>query len=288
MKARTLLVILLSLVCGLSAAAGVRIMRGSTTVDATSIDTNPVLVASVNIARGVTVTEQHVTVRQWPADMVPPGACTTIEDVKERAALSLIVQGEPLLDAKLASQDSGRGMAPLIPAGMRAFTIHTPTRASGVAGFVLPGNKVDILLTMSRSRGDGTGGGSTTTLLQNVEILAVDQQLNAPAENKVDANRLRSVTVLVTPSQAAKLSLAQTKGTLHLSLRNDGDQAPAQTRPVTLNEIRFSEEHGHHTPGSTCAVAGDESQSTAPAKRLQIRTLRGRVDGVVTVQESTL
>ena len=65
-----------------------------------------------------------------------------------------------------------------------------------------------------------TGGGSTTTLLQNVEILAVDQKVDGPADNKVDSTNLRSVTLLVTPDQAAKLSLGQSKGTLHLTLRN--------------------------------------------------------------------
>src|SRR5262249_56623723 len=117
-------------------------------------------------------------------------------------------------------------------------TISTTTLASGVAGFILPGSKVDVLLTVTRTgTSDPTGGGQTSTLLQDVEILAVDQLVKAPADNRVDPKELRSVTLLVTPQQAAKLDLGQNKGILHLSLRNPEDHAPAVTRPATLADL---------------------------------------------------
>ena len=68
--------------------------------------------------------------------------------------------------------------------GMRAFTIHTPSMSSGMAGFAMPGDHVDVLLTMSGDDKDGTGGGSTMTLLENIEVMAVDQTTDAPAANK--------------------------------------------------------------------------------------------------------
>lgn len=128
-------------------------------------------------------------------------------------------------------------MAALVPSGMRAFTIHTPSVASGVAGFIMPGNKVDVLLTM-----EGRRGGTTITLLQNLEILAVDQRIDAPSDYRVDPNQLRSVTLLVTPDQAAKLGLAQNKGALHLSLRNLKDDQPADTSPARQAELEGSRE----------------------------------------------
>ena len=125
---------------------------------------------------------------------------------------------------------------------MRAFTISTNV-ASGVAGFILPGNKVDVLMTLTAGGAkDVTGGGSTTTLLQNVEILAVDQKVEAPADNKVDSTNLRSVTLLVTPTSAAKLSLGQSKGTLHLTLRNPEDNLAAKVRPTTVNDLESQSE----------------------------------------------
>jgi pilus assembly protein CpaB len=125
---------------------------------------------------------------------------------------------------------------------MRAFTIHTPSVASGVAGFVMPGDHVDVLLTMNGEHNDGTGGGSTITLLQNIEVMAVDQRIEAPAENKVDTNLLRSVTLLVTPDQSLKLDLGQNRGMLHLSLRNPEDLEDAKTRMATLTELRYRQE----------------------------------------------
>ena len=110
--------------------------------------------------------------------------------------------------------------------------------AANVAGFILPGNRVDVLLNLrSNGRDDPTGGGSTTTLLQAVEILAVDQRLDIPTENKVDPKDLRSITLLVTPEQANLLALGHSAGTLSVSLRHSGDLANANTVPVTLHDF---------------------------------------------------
>jgi pilus assembly protein CpaB len=132
---------------------------------------------------------------------------------------------ERKLDQLLLQQIRGRA-TPLVPAGMRAFTISTPAAASGVAGLILPGNKVDVLQTSQ-----GKSGLLTTTLMEDVKILAVDPRIGAPAEDRVDPNRLTSVTLLVTPDQATKLAQAQSTGTLHLSLRGPEANQPADSRP---------------------------------------------------------
>ena len=84
----------------------------------------------------------------------------------------------------METEGKGVGLAPLVKPGMRAFTILTPTIAPGVVGFILPGNRVDVLLTMTESsQNANSGGGYTTTLLQNVEVIAVDQQMKVPEEH---------------------------------------------------------------------------------------------------------
>ena len=306
MGVRTILVIGLAAICGLSAVVAVNRLRGASPNVAS--DTVPVVVAAMNIPRGTTVSEDLVQLRQWPKDLVPPGAITSMEDAVARAALNALIKHEPLLDGKLAAKDAGVGMAALVPTGMRAYTIHTPTVASGVAGFILPGNKVDVLLTVTErlwtgTIGDATGGGSTTTLLQHVEILAVDQRLDAPPENMIDTAQLRSVTLLVSPDHAAKLSLAQTKGKLHLSLRNDEDTLPVNTQPVTLKSLRFQQEEttgqgqvleslmnvlgrvfslgGQDPVASTSETPEEETVAVPRAARLRIRTLRGTASGGV-------
>src|SRR5262249_15547931 len=161
------------------------------------------------------VTKEHLKIREVPKDHVHVRAVTKIDDAVNRAAMTPLIKDEALLEDKLAPKGSRGSMAWVTKSGMRAFTIHTPSLASGVAGFVMPGDRVDVLLTMTGETNDGRGGGSTSTLLQNIEVMAVDQTIEAPAENKLDVNKLRSVTLHVTPDQALKLELGQNRGTLH-------------------------------------------------------------------------
>jgi pilus assembly protein CpaB len=179
----------------------------------------------------------------------------------------------------------------MIPSGMRAFTILSPHVASGVAGFILPGNRVDVLLTVAMGGGnDLSGGGTTMTLVQNLEILAVDQRLDAPSENKVDPN-LHSVTLLVTPDQASRLDLGQNKGMLHLSLRNPEDVVETDSRPATLADL-FRVDKPEEEPVKVEVPVKVEEPSqvvmvAAPKEpaRLEIRTLRGTQSDVIQLRQ---
>ena len=296
MTLRTLLLVLLALVSGGSAAVGIKRLRNQ--VAPPTPDMVPIVVAASAIPRGAIVSADSVTLREYPKDLVPASAITRIDEALDRFVFIPLAKDDPVLDVKLLAKGAGRGLAPLIPKGMRAFTIHTPSLASGVAGFILPGNKVDVLLTISNTTSnDDTGGGSTTTLLQNVEILAVDQRVEAPADNKVDTKELRSVTLLVTPDQAAKLDLGQNKGTLHLSLRHPDDNLAAETRPATLADLRFHPEKpwDQRVQGLLAALVQSVAQmqktevrrpvSTEEAPLLtQVRTLRGTQEGLVVLQ----
>lgn len=174
----------------------------------------------------------------------------------------------------------------MIPPGMRAFTIKT-TDTAGVAGFVLPDSRVDVLLNMPDrlSSNQRHGGGITITLLQNVAVLAVAQQLEAPSENRVDLDELKNVTLLVTPLQAAKLNVAISRGTLHLSLRNPQDSvelAPPQATLAELVSLPTS------TPTSSLAESPSSELSAAVSQPTeetlaQIWTLRGTNRGRVRV-----
>jgi len=233
MSPRSGLIMIWALAFGGSAAVGVnKYLTSKPGVVYRGVETVPVVVAAVDIPRGASITAGLVKTRDYPKEILPSGTLAKVDDALDRSVFFPLVKGEPVLDGKLAPKGAKRGMAALVPNGMRAFTINTPSVASGVAGFVLPGNKVDVLLTM-----EGKHGSITTTLLQNLEILAVDQRTDAPIDNRVDPNQLRSVTLLVTPDQAAKLGLAQNKGALHLSLRNHGDDQLAITSPARLAEL---------------------------------------------------
>jgi pilus assembly protein CpaB len=292
-RPQSIIATVLALVFGGSAAVGVRQYLGA----GVRADTVPVVVAKIDIPRGMLISGDLIKTRDYPKDLVPAGAVLKTEDAVDRSAFASMVKDEPMLDSKLSPKGQ-RGLATLVSGGMRAFTITTNV-ASGVAGFILPGNKVDVLLTIQTGgSSDFTGGGSTTTLLQNVEILAVDQRVEAPAENKVSANELRSVTLLVTPSQAAKLSLGQSRGTLHLTLRNPEDASPAKVRPTTMFDIQFLGE-APSRPWDERAKDLLKAWGEALAKRpptppappaakaepskISIRTIRGSSEGMVTL-----
>ncbi len=283
MSIRSVLVVLLALVFGACAAVGVSMLRNPPPPEpapAPVVETVPVVVALVDIPRFTTLAPDMLKTREFPKDTVPAGAANRVEDVTDRVALSGLVKDEPIIEGKLALRGTGHGMAPGLPIGMRAFTILVPTQSSGVAGFILPGNKVDVLLTTSGNGGPGdpTGGATTRTLLQSIEILAVDQQVDAPSGNKVDVNVMRSVTLLVTPDEAQMLDLAQNKGILHLSLKNPEDTKDVRRKPVTMADIGLAPELPKGKEPEAAPVL--TAEPPPPAK---IRTLRGNVSGQILI-----
>lgn len=292
MRSRSWLVGGLALMFGGSAAVGVHAVRAKPGEQKT--DTVDVVVAAADVLRGTTVDANMLKTAKWPKDMVPPGAVTSVADAVARTALFPLTKDELLLNTKLAGLNAGRGMASLIPKGMRAIAIQTLNVSSGVAGFILPGNRVDVLLTVSVAGTDDlAGGGTTTTLLQNVEILAIDSRIDAPADNRVDPKELRSVTLAVSPDDAAKLNLGQNKGTLHLSLRNPEDDLTAETHPATLAELRYTQKPANpesdSVPAPIAAAPAVELKpvvaiaAVAPPAPTRIRTMRGRHNGEVRV-----
>src|SRR5262245_1498547 len=167
MSIRTVLVVLLALVFGLSAVWVGNNLRPAAAA-APQTEMVPVVVAAEDIARGTTVASGRVKVVDWPKDRLPAGVLNKAEDACDRVAMSAFVKDEPILDSKLAPHGSARGMAALVPKGMRAVTIQTPNLSSGGGGFILPGNKVDVLLTVTAPNDDQASGPRTTVLLQNV------------------------------------------------------------------------------------------------------------------------
>lgn len=241
MSMRAILTLFCATVFGASAAVGVSTLSDRTVVKTVDPETTSVVVATSDIPRGVQVTPEMLALKEWPTAMVPANALTSLEDSLERSSLVPILAGEPISSVKLAEKGARGGLASLVPSGMRAYTIHTARFAANVAGFILPGDHVDVLFTLRGNQNDGTGGASTTTLLQNIEVLAVHELLDAPKENKIDPSKMQSVTLKVTPDQAAELDLGQSQGQLTLSLRNPQDKVDANTAIATLNGLRFQQ-----------------------------------------------
>jgi len=284
MSIRTVVIGFLALIAGTAAAlAANQLIHSWPANKSAAPETANVVVAKNELHRGRTVMEEDLAVKRWPAELVPPGAIDDVSEAAGRVVLTTHFENQPVLEPQLASRDAHSGLATIVPHGMRAFTIHIPTVATGVAGFVLPGNYVDVLLTLNSGVGSKP---ATVTLLQHIEILAVDQELDVPTDNKMDAKRLQSVTLLVTPEQAAKLSLAESRGTLQLTLRNPDDDTPATVSIISLADLQFLAEEPLQEVSAT-ATPSDTTEREAPKPRskvLQIRTLRGTQSGVVMVR----
>ena len=237
MNPRTMIVGVLAVVCGLSAMVLVQALRkpGGPVIEKVSV-----VFAASEIKPGEAIEEAMLEAREIPKSDAPDDAIHKIADAVGRAAMAQVDQGDLIREKKLAERGAGRGMAALIKSGMRAITIPTPSFNSSMAGFLMPGNRVDILLTTVTSgrTEDESGGASTTVLLQNVEILAVHTTVNTPTTNRIDPDQARSVTVQVSPDDANRLQLAQAKGTLSLSLRNLKDEESAKTHPANLSDFQ--------------------------------------------------
>jgi pilus assembly protein CpaB len=147
-------------------------------------DQKDVVVTTRPLGVGVMVKPADVKVVKFPADAFPKGAFSKVEDVLERPVISPMLLEEPLVEGRLALKGSGLGLAPTIPVGMRAVTVRMNDIAN-VAGFVLPGMRVDVLVTGKPPSGDGD---MTTTVLQNMLILSAGQTIQADARTGRDAH----------------------------------------------------------------------------------------------------
>ncbi len=200
-----------------------------------------VVVAATPLYFGNTVRREHLRAIEWPAGAVPPGSFSTIEELigdesERRVALRAIEINEPMLKTKISGFGGRASLSTILAPEMRASTIRV-NDINGVAGFVLPGDHVDIMLT--RSAGGGNDSNLLTDiLLQNVKVLAIDQDAN---EDRAQPAVVKAVTLEVTPVQAQKLVLAQRLGQLSLALRNITNSVAEKPKTVTLRDLKVGE-----------------------------------------------
>jgi len=176
-----------------------------------------VVVALDDIQVGARVEDHDVRIARFPVSGLPPGAYSRRSQVLGRGVIIPISKGEFILPSKLAPENAGSGLPSLIPPGMRAVSVRVNEVVS-VAGFVGPGTRVDVLLT-------GTPNGSTepqtTTVLQNVAVIASGHTLERSASGEAQTTPV--ITLLASPEDAERLTLASSEGKIQLSLRNPLD-----------------------------------------------------------------
>jgi pilus assembly protein CpaB len=196
-----------------------------------------IVVAAVPLQLGTRVDANNLRLIPWPSNEPVSGMFTRIEDCANRALITPVAENEPILESKLASVQSGAGLPATIPEGMRALSVAV-NEVVGVAGFVIPGTMVDVLVT-GRIAGSSHGGDEniTRTILENVKVLAAGQKIEQDREGKPQT--VPVITLLVTPDDAARLAMASTEGKIQLALRNTVD-TKVMAPPAVLQEALFS------------------------------------------------
>ena len=183
----------------------------------TEVATDAVVVAALDIPYGTKVAGRHLKILAFPKGTAPPQAFREREDVQDMVATANILSGEILMRDRFAAHETGSTLAALVSKAMRAVTIRVDD-VVGVAGFLLPGNRVDVLATRLDSR---TRRATTETILKNLKVLAVDQ---TAATQDSDPVIVRAVTLEMTPAQTETLVKAKEEGTIQLTLRNPGER----------------------------------------------------------------
>jgi pilus assembly protein CpaB len=233
---------------------------------------------------GTTVRREELKITKIPLDLFPRGGFSKVEEVIDRPVVSNVLLDEPVLEGRLAARGSGLGLAPIIPAGMRAVSVRV-NDVVGVAGFVLPGMRVDVLVT---GRPPNFNGTITSTALQNIVVLTAGQVLQP--ESRGQAINTPVVTLLVTPEQAEILTLAGNEGRIQLVLRNGSDQASQKTPGRDTRELygfRTSDAEKVVAPRPKPAVVAPVKAPERPV-RDEVVMIRGnlRTVEVVGVQKS--
>jgi pilus assembly protein CpaB len=212
-----------------------------------------ILVAADDLQVGTKIEEKDIKFVHFPSADLPTGVFHIKNKVIGRGVVAPISRGEFVLTSKLAGENAGSGLPSLIPPGMRAVSVRVNDTTS-VSGFVLPGTRVDVLLTGSPQ---GSSEPQTTTVLENVAVIATGQRLERNSAG--DPQTTPVITLLVSPDDAQKLTLASNQGHIQLALRN-----PMDTRQEELAAARSSSLYKIAPPAAVTPAPSRPKRAAAP------------------------
>jgi pilus assembly protein CpaB len=270
-RIRVFIVFVLAITAGGTLALGTYNYMQKAPAKTVSIPTRPVVVAASDLEVGADLGADDIRIIEWPANAVPANAISNPDDVIGRGLILPVIQNEPILPMKLASKEAGAGLPPSIPPGLRAVSVRV-NEVIGVAGYVLPGTRVDVVATVSPTQ--QSGDMTSKVILTNVQVLAAGTKI----DRDTDKNKpmpVSVVTLLVDPDEAERLTLASTEGKIQLALRNPLDKGTPVTRgikPAVLLGLVAS------TPRPTVrASSGNKSAAPAPelAQHPTVEIIRG-------------
>ena len=270
MKLRAIVMLSLALILGLASVLLARSwLAGQQPVKAEVAAAAPtrVVVATSGLEFGTRLTRLSLREVAWPTGSVPAGSFAKIDDLvgagQERIVLRSIDANEPVLDSKLTAPGERATLSTVLPKDKRAITIRV-NDVLGVAGFVLPGDRVDVLLTRTNP-GESMSSSTTNVMLQSIRVLGVDQEAN---DHKDKPTVAKAVTLEVSPDEAQMLTLGAQVGSLSLALRNHSDETAVASRTITLADLTSG-------PAKPAAAKPHSHRPVADQGGISVQVMRG-------------
>jgi len=247
-QTRTFIVVAVAIVAATVASYGTFRALSRPVEKPVELPTKKAVVAAKQMPLGTLITRDAVKLVDWPAQTPLQGGFSTLEEVVDRGLITGVVENEPISETKLAPKEAGAGLSPAITKGMRAISIRV-NEVIGVAGFVVPGSRVDIVVILKSLVNEPF----SRIVVENVTVLSAGTRYDQD-EARANANAIRStvVTLMVNPLDADRVALAQSQGELMLTLRHPLDGDPAgDMRGIRLASIFAGEEVAAPKPAPT-------------------------------------
>ncbi len=207
----------------------------------------PVVTAATEMPLGTKIKDEQLVVIEVPPGTAPKGSFHRTTDVVGKVTSTSVVSGEILLKERLATSDKGSALASVVDRNMRAVTVRVDDMV-GVSGFLVPGNRVDVIATKTEP---GGGQVHATTILSNIKVIAVDQTTPQDPNQPVV---VRAVTVMVSPADAELLLKGRTAGQIQLTLRNPLDQSDARTKEPPPQPVKVAQQAKPRSAGPEITV----------------------------------
>jgi pilus assembly protein CpaB len=226
---RVFMVLVLALTAGGVLAFGTyNYVQNTSAKAAVTMATKSVVVAAVDMDLGAEVRAEDIRQIDWPANSVPENAISDPKEVIGRGLVLPVIKNELILPMKLASKEAGAGLPPVITPGLRAMSVRV-NEVIGVAGYVIPGTRVDVLVTLSPTQNQKDM--TSKVILTDVQVLAAGTKIERDTD-KDKPIAVTVVTLLVSPEEAERLTLAATEGKIQLALRNPLDRENPATKGI--------------------------------------------------------
>ncbi|MDZ4821513.1 MAG: Flp pilus assembly protein CpaB [Planctomycetota bacterium] len=218
MRAKSIILLVLALGCGLVASIGIsQVIERNKKNAPSATETENIIVASTPIDANMQIKPENIKLEAWPKHLIPKNALTKLEEVEGERAKHSITAGEPILQNKLVGEDDGNATGS-VPPGYRLITVHADA-VNAVGNLVKPNDRVDMLVYLKNDfKGNNNAG--TKTILQDLKVFAVNDQWRQSEDKSTDPIAVKNVTLLVTPEQAEKITLATELGKIKLVLRS--------------------------------------------------------------------